>query len=499
LNRNNRFRLFLTVVLLLGGTGLLYLFFNQFRNSLIDDTFITLRYASTLRNYFEWGFYHGWTSNTATSPLNVVLIALFNIFISDVVSAALLLTAVESVGIIVCLFKLSQHEYHNNLFAMVAAIGTILNPLLLSTIGLESFLFCLLFSCSLLCLITRNPKQLGISLGLLTLTRPEGCLFFAFFLGYYILHQTIHRAKIKTVFQIAVPYIITIAPWFLFSWIHLGSFVPDTLFIKIHQNWGGNILTGISLYFTKFPFETMVAFIFIPIAIVFFRWTKDTFRYLLPSCTIAYLFCYLFLDVPPYHWYYTPIAYISILMGSYGLSVFVLNHKERFGRIVGVMGLIVPLLGFVAVMSFRPTIPLKEAFIYSNWASQNQYRNIAQWLSDSITTTRPIILNGEAGTIAYFCKHQMTNYFTIGIDDSIIVNRFHKISTVSRLCASINHFFWKPQNYQASSEWVIRLNPDHRDTMQLSKDRKHWFLISRFDSAGVGIARLFSTKGNERH
>ena len=491
LNKNNRWRVVFTLATLVSSTGLLFLFFDQFRNSMIDDAFITLRYASTLRNHFEWGFYPGCTSNTATSPLNVVLIAVFNVFISDVVSAAVLLTAVETVGIIVCLIKISKHEFRNNRFAIIATLAIILNPLLLSTIGLESFLFCLLLTCSLLCFIMRYPKRLGVSLGLLTLTRPEGFLFFCLFLGYYILHQTIHQEKRKTVFHIAVPYIITIAPWFLFSWIHLGSVVPDTLFIKIHQNWGGNIFTGLYMYFKIFPVETIVAFIFLPLAIYSCQWTKHAFRYLLLACAIIYFLCYLILDVPPYHWYYTPIIYTAILTGSYGLSIL---RKKHYDKIIGNIGLTIPVLGFVAVISIRSEFPPKEAFISSNWANQTQYRNIAQWLSDSITTTGPILLNGEVGTIAFFCNHQINNHFANGIEDSIVENRFHKTSAISRLCASINHFFWKPHNYPAHSEWVLRLNPDHRDTLQLFNERKHWFLTSRIDSEGVGIARLFSNK-----
>jgi len=49
------------------------------RTALIDDAFITLRYAKTLLKSGTWGFYPGHISNTATSPLNVLLLALFSV------------------------------------------------------------------------------------------------------------------------------------------------------------------------------------------------------------------------------------------------------------------------------------------------------------------------------------------------------------------------------------------------------------------------------------
>ncbi len=300
----------------------LYQYFNLFRNALIDDTFITLSYASTLRTYIEWGFYQGWISNTATSPLNVILLSLSHVGIPDIVSTAIFLTAVEAFGIIFLLLKISRMLFQNNLFAIIASMIILLNPLLLSTIGLESFLFCCIFTCSLLCLMCRKPISLGISLGLLTLTRPDGWLYFSLLTGYYILHHTARKEKAKAFYYITITYLITVAPWYLFSWIHLGSFVPETLFIKIHQDWGGNIVTGIPLYFVKYPLEMTISFASIPFAIVFFRKTTSLFKYLLPCCVIAYFFCYLLLGVPPYHWYYVPIVYPAILIGSYGYSVF---------------------------------------------------------------------------------------------------------------------------------------------------------------------------------
>jgi len=490
--KDKYFRYSLITVISILSVIVLYQYFNLFRNALIDDTFITLSYASTLRTYVEWGFYHGWISNTATSPLNVILISLFHVGIPDIISAALFLTAVEAFGIVHLLLKISRMQFQNTLFAVIASLCILLNPLLLSTIGLESILFCCIFTYSLLCLIRQKPILLGISLGLLTLTRPEGWLFFSLFTGYYILQQITRKAKMQVFYRVTITYWVIIAPWYVFSWVHLGSFVPETFFIKIHQAWGGNIASGIPVYFEKYPIETVVSFVSVLFAIAFFQKTTGVFRYLLPFCAIAYFLCYLALGVPPYHWYYVPILYPIILLGSYGFSAFAHNQPLR-KRFVAI-GLTIPLFGFATVLSCRHDIPPDDAFIHSNWGNQTQYKAIAQWLSDSIATTQPIILQGEVGTIAFYCNHRMYNYFTSGLEDSIIINRLHKKPLISRVCSSVNHLFWKPRNYQRPFEWTLRMRSDYRDTIHSYNERKHWFFTSRFDTMGVGVARLFPTQ-----
>ena len=46
-----------------------------FQATWVDDAYIQLRYARTLLDSGTWGFYPGYPANTATPPLNVLLIA----------------------------------------------------------------------------------------------------------------------------------------------------------------------------------------------------------------------------------------------------------------------------------------------------------------------------------------------------------------------------------------------------------------------------------------
>ena len=55
---------------------------------LIDDAYITLSYAKNLAFHGHWGLIEDGTANTATSPLNVLVLAAVTFFVRDAVFAA---------------------------------------------------------------------------------------------------------------------------------------------------------------------------------------------------------------------------------------------------------------------------------------------------------------------------------------------------------------------------------------------------------------------------
>lgn len=55
--------------------AVLVIYVAAFRATWIDDAYIQRRYARTLIDPGTWGFYPGYPANTATFPLNVLLLA----------------------------------------------------------------------------------------------------------------------------------------------------------------------------------------------------------------------------------------------------------------------------------------------------------------------------------------------------------------------------------------------------------------------------------------
>ena len=186
------------------------------------------------------------------------------------------------------------------LWGWLAFVALLANPLLMSTLGLESVLFTTLSIATVYFLLTKQFGALAVTCALLTLTRPEGVLLLLVVLCF--LPDT--RARLRALFL----YALFLAPWYLFSWVRLGSLLPDTFIYKTRQSWDTvSFWGGMMLYAQRFPFETFLTFAFLPFAAL--AWLKPVRRHrslvlVLVGATGLHYLGYALLGVPPYHWYY---------------------------------------------------------------------------------------------------------------------------------------------------------------------------------------------------
>jgi hypothetical protein len=320
----------------------------------------------------------------------------------------------------------------------------------------------------------------GLSLGLLTLTRPDGVLLLIVILFAVLFSAQMHCGK-KNVVNLVIAYFTTIAPWYFYSWIYLGSFFPDTLLFKVHQEWPEkyHFIGGMFLYLAKFPIEVVSSIILVPIAIIVFKIVHPILKYIIfPFCILHYV-SYSILNVPPYHWYYVPTIFSCILISTAGIIMF-LKKKKKFEAAVIISVVLLHIVLFTWTIMHKSTQIHEEPFIHSNWASESQYKDIAQWLSDSIKETHPILVKGEIGTIGYFCKNRTINYLTTGVPDSIIFMHLGNPNMIKRYLLKINYLFWKPNNYCISSRWVLNMTPNRIDTVVQINEKKRWYLRSRY-------------------
>jgi hypothetical protein len=379
----------------------LYLYLNLFRNALIDDAFITLTYVKSILTSRTWGFFPGYVTNTATSPLNVLFQSFFGIFVGPTITASILATLTVLVLMTKTLINISVYLFKNEIFGYLGAVGFIFNPLLISTIGLESFLFATLFLVSIYCYLTKKWNRLAVVLGLLTLTRTEGVLFFVIFLIFSPIQMKIRFSGI---------YLLSIAPWYLFSWIYLGSIIPDTFFIKVGQSlWvQTNLIQGVPLYFQRFPFETSLSFSYI-LLILYPNKHVRKLPVILVIIILAFVhfISYSVLGVWPFHWYYTPLITAIILIGILNLGSAYQNAHPRSWQakiIRGILAiyLIIPIVGMIRFLAQDQFI-VKEMPIHTNWATHEQFKEIGLWIKD-MGLNNGIDLKGEIGTIGYYCE-----------------------------------------------------------------------------------------------
>lgn len=432
-----------------------YLYLRCFQATIIDDAYITLQYAETLRDHGHWGFFPDRISNSATSPLNVVLTALVGLFVKDMVAASVALAALEATALILVLRRLGRSLFDSDAFALVSSAGLLANPLLLSTLGLESLLYALGFTTSLLLFVRRRWVGLAVVLALLTLTRPDGVLLCATMIGVLCIDgpsgEVPYRSRRRLVLMVCVSYAACLLPWYLYSWIALGSLVPDTFFLKVATPWGvTHFLSGLPFYLSRYPLETISSFWLAPLGLlVLVAPTRRVVIVMLVLLVydVLYFGAYARLKVAPYHWYFAPLATSSGLLGALGIAA--LHRRSRTSAaawrwgpvlaasILAVSGLTISL---VRMGALRPA----EAPIHTNWASPAQYEAIGRWLHDHLDAGDVVHVQGEIGTIAYFAERRLIDAFSCREDAPWIRDRFGDHGSFARALLDVNFLWFEP-------------------------------------------------------
>ncbi|WP_103341646.1 hypothetical protein [Amycolatopsis sp. CA-126428] len=379
---------------------------------LIDDTYITLSYAKNLAFHGHWGLIEQGTANTATSPLNVLALGAVTFVVRDAVLAAGVVFVAAQVLLVLGLRRLGERTGLPPAFAPLTFALLLVNPLLLSSIGLEVALGAAGVVWTLVYVGERRAGRLGVAIGLLALVRIDLLLIAAvlfaarreFWAGIW---QTIFAALAVTL------------PWFGFSWVVLGSAVPDTLVIKIsQQSWGPFSFTnGPLLYWRNFPAAATLSFLPLVLAalagvawIVQYRRGSGTARLLTPFAALAvagalHYLAYSRLGVPPYHWYYAP----SIIGATIFLAACASAVPERVRR--GTWTAAGAVLAASVAVYALPGLPRQFAPITSNHASTTEYREIGHELA-AIAHGRKVETAGEVGALAYACDCELVDEFS---------------------------------------------------------------------------------------
>ncbi|SEG83922.1 hypothetical protein SAMN02982929_04346 [Saccharopolyspora kobensis] len=375
--------------------------------ALIDDAYITLSYARNLAFHGHWGLIGGEVSNSATAPLNVLVLAAFTAVLRQPVVA---LGAVFVLANIALALLLRAAARRSGLPGWVGPLGALLvagNPLVLSSVGLEMTLAAALLGLLLLASVQVRPVLFGVAAGLLALTRLDLAVFVLVVLvGRPALWRGWWRWLLSTA-AIALP-------WFTFSWFYFGSAVPDTLVIKqLQKSWGDwDFSNGLWLYHEVFPTAVVISLIppllglvALPVVCALrpFRRAVRLWPWaLLGIGGVAHYYVYTLLGVPPYHWYYAPsmIGLSLLLAGVLGAI------RRELSLLLG-CALLVAQAWFAAAQG----TPWRESAITTNWASAADYARVGTEVG-RLVGTGTVTSPGEIGALAYFCDCAVVDGFS---------------------------------------------------------------------------------------
>ncbi len=385
----------------LGALGGALVFLGAHR-ALIDDAYITLDYARTLARHGQWALEPGHQANTATSPLNVLVLAgLIVLSGAPVWSVGVLLVAALAVtggALSVICARLGYRQ----LAAAIAVGLLVVNPLLISTIGLETYLGLALVAVLGAAVVTRRPVTTGVVCGLLVLTRAD---LAAFALAALIAGTASSpaRSRVRHFAQVIGVAGVVALPWFALSWWWLGSAIPDTLLFKVSEVWVGNsFATGLWHYALRYPYAVGLAVLPAAVGVVVLivwsvigvcgrRGAIGLLAVVWGLGAVLHVTVYLLLSPPPYHWYYGPAIGALSMLAVLGVG--------ELPRGLHWTGSTVGALLIVATVVFLAARPWTVMPISSNWASAAEYAALAARVPAGTT----VEAFGEVGTVAYFC------------------------------------------------------------------------------------------------
>lgn len=371
------------------------------RHALPDDGMISLAYARNVAEHACWCLTSGIGAHTATSPLNVALLAIgIVLFGSPMVSVAVLLAG--------CLATTAMwlRTLGGEIAALLGPALLVTAPVLTSSLGLETYL-----AATLLVGMVRYGRDgrwaaVGVTAGLAVLARPDMAV------AAVVVVAVVASAGRwwPRVPGAAAVSVAVAGPWFVLAWWRLGSAWPDTLPVKAGQSgWGpdGSIhLAGsLPMYLDTWTISTLLSVVgltagaaAVAVAVRRRAWPVVA----LGAGGAADLVAMAATAQAPAA-YYTGPAVAGLGLAAVLVAAGPWSSRSTTGSTTGLVlsSTVVGLIVVSGVFTLTRVDLWGEgvAPVRQNWASNEQYARIA----DDLPTDGVVYSSGEIGALAFFC------------------------------------------------------------------------------------------------
>jgi len=408
--------------------GLLY----NFRMWLLDDAFISMRYARNWASGNGLVFNSGERVEGYTNFLWVSFMAIwFKLNINVPFSARV-------TGIIFSIFMLTatiRFAYQKTfaarfpfflltmIFVTQGAFAVWANS------GMETMMYTALLTGSALLLTKRNSRNKwftvlsGIGFALAVLTRPDGILGFGLSFCFLLVTDNgkycLNKKNVYRSFLLAVSFIIIYLPYFLWRYNYFGWFYPNTYYAKVAFS-THHFIRGCK-YLGSFILDHW--FIFLGTAGLLFNHHKKnpSVHYFLSLVVIYLLYCvYVGGDVFPGYRFLTPVMPLLYLCFAYGIREFSNHPSARIKNITSSF-LIFCICFQVLQLNFREDYNR----IYIDRVSEVG-RKVGVWLRKHIPPSTVIALN-PVGAIPYYSGLKTIDM--LGLTDEYIAHHAKRVES----------------------------------------------------------------------
>jgi hypothetical protein len=430
------------------------------KDAIIDDGYINLGYVRMLSEHFEWGMLPGTPSNTATSPANVIVTAAVALVVGSPMAAMWVVTLATSVALAVGLDSLGGLWGVGRKFAWIALVFILANPLLASSLALETTAAVTLMVWLLARAAAGDWRGYGWLCGFGLLLRMD----LVFVMGIiWLLHPALRRPLLPARVWGTTWRASAIAlPWFAFSWFYFGSAIPDTFAMKTEfDGWGGPFLFGLqNLYLPLYGLAVRAVYVLAAASLVALvalpAFARTKFRPALPQVAsagaagLAYLGFYCYISVSPYVWYYgIPLgAGLLVLAWTISATSITLFARRGVNWVRVAAGVAATALFATSVASWQHDLsrhlPLREAPIHGNWALTPEYKRIGLDLAERLPEGAVVRSAGEFAIILYYCDCTLIDRFDDrALIEGTLLNAKYNGSPLMRL----NYRRYDPSDY----------------------------------------------------
>jgi hypothetical protein len=371
----------------------------------LDDALIYARYIDNFTEGNGLVFNSGIKVNGLTSPLFAYLSILVVPFVDDAKNAIMLVSALAVVGSMLVFYKLLARFFIEKKAAAISALLATMAAASYVNLGMETSLFVLLFGVCLYCYLKNAHILLGVAVGFLVLTRPEGLLLVP-----VLAINTFLRGRHWPSWYCYLMPAAMIAFQLLFNGLYYGEILPTSGVAKLYQGESGLWAEEqfLSTLLTKFHFgftatgNWLSMFVLLMCAACSMLVTRaNEYLILTALFLVFYTVFYVVLKIPPQGWYYG--IYFSILwsyvaIGVAGIVEQVSGKSDKTAnRLYGLPLVILFFTFFWQEPKLRDTV---------GGTVRQDYRAIGVWLASNTPNNASIALV-EIGTVAWYSEREI--------------------------------------------------------------------------------------------
>ncbi|HXG37849.1 MAG TPA: hypothetical protein VNL36_03660 [Bacteroidota bacterium] len=391
-----------------------------------DDTYIYLQYAKNIANGDGFSFNAGIPSYGVTGPLWALLIAAGAAVHLDPYVVAKTFDLFFACIAILVLYLVAFLILRDKRYALLAAMLFAFDSWFLRWTGSgmeSSFAVLLVLLCTFY--VYRNEYALAsLVCGVLSLVRPEGALLFVILQVDNFINSTNRRASLRSMLVSTGLFAAVILPWVVFSYLHFGTIVPNTVAAKssVGMSWSEYSFVAISI--AKILGSTQVLCILALVAGVWVVWRKDGWKGIrLDLFAFLWIFFltagYVVMKVQVVSRYLLLVSPFIVVYGVWGIQkigeAWKLADRTALRSIVV---LVIMSIGINQYLYHTTVVPHMNGFVEG---MNNCLKPIAYWLREH-TPENTVVLTPDVGLVGYISGRMM--YDTAGLVSPAVKRSF---------------------------------------------------------------------------